>query len=403
MELTTEKFSVSSKTRNIFLGLVLAGIVLAALGYFTSDISASRFWTNLMMNNFLFTAIAGVATAWIAIQYVANAGWSASIKRIPEAYGAYLPVGAFIFVVIIIASFIGHDTGLKGIYEWLHPEHVEHDLILQGKAGYLNLPFFAIRLAVYLLLWIFFQRKLRSLSIGEDNGDGLTLKHYNKSWRTSVTFIPLFGLSFSFATWDILMSIEPHWYSTIYGVNVFAGILVTTLSFVVMTIYMLQKIGYMSYVNDNHIHDLGKFIFGFSIFWMYTWTSQFLLIWYANLPEEIPYYLKRMQTGWNSLFFASIIINFATPFLALMRRNSKRQMDYLFAVCVVLLVGRYIDWYLLAMPGMVAKKAGFGFLEIGVFLTFLGMFGLVSARALAKANLVPVNHPYLEESYHHNI
>jgi hypothetical protein len=124
---------------------------------------------------------------------------------------------------------------------------------------------------------------------------------------------------------------------------------------------------------------------------------------YENLPEEIPYYLKRMQTGWNSLFFANIIINFATPFLALMRRNSKRQMDYLFAVCIILLVGRYIDWYLLSMPGMVAAKAGFGLLEIGIFLSFLGTFGFVSAKALTKANLVPVNHPYLEESYHHQI
>jgi hypothetical protein len=199
------------------------------------------------------------------------------------------------------------------------------------------------------------------------------------------------------------MSTEPKWYSTIYSVNVFASALVGILSLTVLIAVLLKKDNYMPYVNDNHFHDLGKFMFGFSIFWCYTWLAQFLLTWYANIPEESIYYLRRMHGNWDYLFFANFTLNFVVPFLGLMTRNAKRKYNYLVVIAVLLLAGRYLDWYLASMVGAVGADAGFGFYEIGFFLMFGGIFAYTVAYHLSKANLVPVNHPYLEESLHHQI
>ena len=402
---TEERFTLPSKARNIMLGLAGLGLLFVIVGFIfpgthDGDKISARFWTNFMLNAYLFTAISVVAAAWIAIQYIANAGWSTAFQRIPEAMTRFLPIGAVLMGVVLLAGFIDHQ-GINILYEWTHTEEVANDPVLSGKAPYLNVPFFAIRFVVIMLLWVFFSRKLVSISRRED--DERTITPYNRNWRTSATWMPIFAITFCMISWDWLMSLEPHWYSTMFGVNVFAGVMVTTLVFTTMILVLLQKAGYMPWVNHSHYQDLGKFIFGFSIFWMYTWTSQFLLIWYANLPEETPYYFKRLTTGWNLLFFTNIIINFAFPFLALMMRNSKRSLDYLFFVCIILLIGRWIDWYLLSMPGPVGNAAGLGFWEIGFFLLFVGLFSFVTFSAITKAALAPKHHPFLEESLHHSI
>lgn len=410
----TEKFVFSNKARTTAIAISAVGLVLVIIGLFFHSGQNVRFWANFLLGNFYFTAVSVTAVAWIAINYIANAGWHTALKRIPEAMSGYLPIGAAGMLILVIASFFGHhDQGLYAIYEWLHLDAdgylVHHDgarvkdAVLQGKSGFLNLSFFLIRMAIFFVLWIAFRTMLRRFSLKEDVEGGLD--NHNKSIRASAVFIAVFALSFSFASWDWLMSIEPHWYSTIYGVNIFAGAFVTTITIIAITVILLQRAGYMPYINDSHIHDLGKFMFGISIFWTYTWVSQFLLIWYANLPEETPYYLRRLQGGWKYVFFLNLTVNFIVPFLALMTRNAKRSRNYLLVVALIMLCGRFLDWYLAIMPGSAANahQAGFGFYEIGFFLFFGGIFAFVVGTKLAKANLSPVNHPYLEESLHHEI
>mgnify|MGYP001627361501 CR=1 FL=1 len=408
----TEKFVFSNKARTTALAISAIGLILVIIGLFYHSGQNVRFWANFLLSNFYFTAVSVTAVAWIAINYIANAGWSAALKRIPEAISGYLPIGAAAMLIMIVVSFIDHHNGLYAIYEWLHLDadgYLHHhgekvkDTVLEGKRGYLNFTFFLIRMVLFFVLWILFRTLFRRFSLKEDVEGGL--RNHNNSIKASAVFIAVFALSFSFAGWDWLMSIEPHWYSTIYSVNIFAGAFVTTITIITITVILLQRAGYMQYINDSHVHDLGKFMFGISIFWTYTWVSQFLLIWYANLPEETPYYLRRLQGDWKYLFFLNLTINFIFPFFALMMRNSKRTRNYLLGVAVVLLCGRFIDWYLAIMPGSAAQahQAGFGFYEIGFFMLFGGIFAFIVGTKLSKANLAPVNHPYLEESLHHEI
>ncbi|MGZ5280693.1 MAG: quinol:cytochrome C oxidoreductase [Bacteroidia bacterium] len=408
-----EKFVFSNKARNTAIAVSAIGLILVIIGIFYHDGQNVRFWANFLLSNFYFTAVSVTAVAWIAINYIANAGWHTALKRIPEAMSGYLPFGAAGMLILVGASFIGdHHNGLYAIYEWLHLDsegflhhHGEKvkDVVLQGKSGFLNLTFFLVRMTIIFALWITFRTLIRRFSLKEDAEGGL--KNHNNSIKTSAVFIAVFALSFCLAGFDWLMSIEPHWYSTIYSVNIFAGAFVTTITIIMIIVVLMKRNGYMSYINDSHLHDLGKFMFGISIFWAYTWVSQFLLIWYANLPEETPYYLRRLQGGWKYVFFLNLFINFVTPLLALMTRNAKRSYTYLMSIGFILLCGRFIDWYLAIMPGSAANahQAGFGFYEIGFFMFFGGIFAFVVGTKLTKANLVPVNHPYLEESLHHEI
>lgn len=401
----SQHFNFTGKAKGIFIGTALVGAVMAAISVMTDSTPAAmtRFWANFLLSNFFFTAISVLALAFMCIKYAAKASWAVGFKRLTEAFTGYLPVAAVFFGIMVIFTFVGNNSGFKSLYEWLHPEIVEHDAVLQGKAPYLNLPFFLIRLVVCFLVWIVFQRVFRSFSLKEEQEPKRNLKFYDKSTYWSAAFLPLFGLTFCFAAFDWFMSSEPHWYSTMYAVNVFAGSLVSFCTITIIALILLQRHGYFQWVTANHYHDLGKFVFGFSIFWAYTWVSQFLLIWYANLPEEIPYYLRRMQGNWIYVFFGNFIINFALPLLALMMRDGKRMKSFLLVICIILVAGRFLDIYLLIMPGTVGQHSGFGLSEIGFWLFFAGIFGFTVSNQLTKANLIPAAHPLLEESLHYEI
>ncbi len=408
-----ERFEITTKVKNYIYSFIGIGLVLIIVGLFLGKIPQemdgttvnvfawNRFWANFLLSAFYFTAISVVAGAFICIQYLANGGWYIVFKRILESMSMFLPIGFAAFVIIILATFLGEHHGMNAIYEWMHKDVVQNDEVLKGKSGYLNQVFFIVRLCLYFGMWIFFTKKLRRQSIQEDSTRAITW--YNKSMGTAATFLPIFGLSFCFATWDWIMSIQPHWYSTIFGVNVFAAALVGAMAITNITAILLKKGGYMSYVNENHFHDTSKFIFGFTIFWTYTWLSQFLLIWYANLPEEIPFYLTRLRGPWRALFFGNLFMNFIFPFFLYMTRDAKRRMGSVLFVAIVVLVGKWIDWYLIIMPESAGESSGFGLLEIGFFMLFGGLFAYVVANQLTKANLVPNNHPFLEESLHHEI
>jgi hypothetical protein len=402
----------ASKAKTYAYALSGIGLVLLLIGYFIASPESrpARFWSSFLLGDFFFIAISITAVLWMAVNYLANAGWGTVLKRIQEAIGGYFIVGGIGLLILIIASFIGDHSGMKAIYEWTHVDangilhhegKSEFDYVLMGKRGYLNLTFFIIRQIVYIGAWYWFYHAFRKNSLAEDKE--LTLKYYNSSYKFSAGFLPFYAVTFCLFSFDWAMSLEPHWYSTMYGVNVFAGALVGMFTVTSIIAFLLKKNGQLPEVNENHFHDNGKLMFGFSIFWTYTWVGQFLLIWYANLPEEVPYFYLRMHHSWAPLFWLNLILNFVAPFILLMMRNSKRNYNWLIFVGCLIIIGRFIDWFLLIMPGAAGDYAHVGLIEIGMWLFFAGIFAFVVIRRLAAAPLVPINHPFLQESLHHEI
>jgi len=243
--------------------------------------------------------------------------------------------------------------------------------------------------------------KLRRNSVAEDENKGLSM--FKNSTRWSAGFIFFFAFSFSALSWLIIMSIDAHWYSTMFSVYNFAISFVTGLSVMMVIVQYLKAKGYMEMVSDEVVHDLGKFMFAFCIFWGYIFLSQWLLIWYTNLPEETVYFAARLEGGYKTLFAVNIFMCFLAPFLVLMMRNAKRSPKVLLTAAAVILIGHWVDTYLLIMPGTVGDKAGIGMLEIGTTMAFAGIFIYVVLNSLSKANMYPINHPYVLESANHDV
>ncbi len=389
-------YTVTKNNKMVAIGLMVLGILSIAYGFSTGD--TTRSWANLLIGNFYFMAMALGATFFLAVQYVAEVGWSVQIKRVWMAMGQYLPF-AGLFMILIFA--FGHHD----LYSWTHPENYDkasehYDAILDGKSGYLNMTFYFIRLVLYAVIWAGFAFLLRKESLKEDEVGGYT--HYHKASRLSAIFLVLFAITSSTSAWDILMSVDAHWFSTLFGWYTFAGLFVTTMTVTTMIVLYLKRKGYLPNVNDNHIHDLGKFMFAFSIFWTYLWFSQFMLIWYANLPEEVVYFMQR-QGHYKPLFLANLFINFAVPFIVLMTRDAKRMNGLLTFVGCVIVAGHWLDVYMMVMPGTVGEHGSIGIQEIGTPCFFAGLFMWVVFHKLAAAPLIPKNHPMIKESYYHHI
>lgn len=364
---------------------------------FISD--AERTWANLLVNNFFFLAIALAGTFFLAIQYVSQAGWPVAIKRIPEAMSTYLPYAAVLTIIIFV---FGHHS----IYHWTHhdlidPNSEHFDPIIAGKHKYLNIPFYMVRMIFCLGVWVLFSFLLRKNSLLADNAPIGDNSYFKKNFRLSAIFLVLFAITSSVSAWDWLMSIDVHWFSTLFGWYVFSGLFISGIVVITLLVLYLKQNGYLEEINENHLHDLGKYIFGFSIFWAYLWFSQFMLIWYSNIPEEAIYFVERIQNH-KTLFLGMLFVNFVVPTLILMTRGSKRQAEILLIIGGILLVGHWIDVYLMVIPGVLGVSK-IGIIEIGTPIGFVGLFVFIVLSNLAKVALVPKNHPLLEESLHHSI
>lgn len=363
---------------------------------------ATYIWANILIVGYFFLIISLAALFFVAVQYIANAGWSAAIKRIPEAIYTFVPV-AFLMVIIVLL------VAKNDLYHWAHYEHQHlgpkdagYDPILAGKSGFLNSGMLIGFPAVLVILWFLIGRKLRALSVHEDHAEKGTVTFFKKSIRWSAVFAVLYGFTISIIAWLIMMSIDAHWYSTIFGVYNFATGWVTSLTVITLFIIYLKSRGYLKLVSDEHIHDMGKFMFAFSIFWTYIWLSQYLLIWYAQIPEEMYYYQIRFE-DYKFNFLVNVFLNFLCPFLILMMRNAKRNKTVLTIAGTILILGHYNDVWLMVMPGVFGPGMRIGFLEIGLLLLVGGIFTFWVLQALTKRGLVPVNHPYIEESAHHDV
>ncbi|WP_422354539.1 quinol:cytochrome C oxidoreductase [Roseivirga pacifica] len=367
-----------------------------------------RFKIDFWINNVYFTGLAIIGLFFFAIQYAAQAGWSAYILRIPLAMSHWiLPAG----ILMVITYFLfGHD-----IFHWTHSDLYEvggahYDSIIAGKQAYFFWPleggsfpiFFILRMVIFFGAWYLLFRKLRSLSLAEDELGGDS--YWFKMRKVSAVFLVIFAVSSSVSAWDWIMSIDTHWFSTMFGWYVFASWFVSGLAFITLVTVLLKEAGYLPQVTANHLHDLGKFVFAFSIFWTYVWFSQFLLIYYANIPEESVYFVERfLSDHYSPFFFANIVINFFLPFLVLMTRDAKRLNVFLKLVCVIVLVGHWLDFYLMMTPGTLGAEGKFGLTEVGMYMMFGSVFVFVVLSALSKFNLVPKNHPMLPEAKHHHI
>ena len=388
-------FTIDKKAKNFSMALMAIGLIALIYGFSTD---AHRTWPSLLFNNYFFIGIAVFGVFFVAKQYVSEAGWSIVLKRVPEAVMSALPVMSLIMLFIMFASIMHWNH----IYHWLHegimdPASEHYDRIIAGKEAYLNASFFIIRTIIYLLGWNYFAKKLRALSVLEDKVVGTAI-HF-KSVSTSAWFMVFFAVTSAMASWDWIMSIDPHWFSTIFGWYVFAewgAIGFTTI--LLFTLY-LKRQGYLEDVNENHIHDLGKWIFAMSLVWTYMWFSQFMLIWYANIPEEVTYFMARLEVeNYKFLFWFSMIINFIAPIILLMSRDAKRNNGRLIFVGCVILVGHWINSYLLVTPGTLGTHGHIGFVEIGMGLGFAGLFIYLVLNSLTKQPLETKNHPFLDES-----
>lgn len=391
-------YTFSGKTKILTILLMVIGVAATIYG---AIVTPDRLWPNLLLNAFMFTAAAIAGTVFIAVHYAGHGGWYTAVKRIPEAFTSFLPIGMGLLLILVIADmFVGKGAFL---WHWMDPEVQSTDQIYQhsGKAVWLNNTFYLARILFYCAVWIGFSYYLRKLSRQEDVIGGLA--NHRKSMIASSIFLVLFGVTSSTGAWDFLMSIDFHWFSTMFGWYTFAGMWVTGLCFITLIVVHCKRKGLMPWVNENHIHDLTKLIFAFSIFWTYVWFSQYMLIWYSNIPEEINYFLERFNTNYRVITLASLIINFVFPLIFLMHRDSKRKYGWVtFGACVIIF-GHFLDWFQVIMPGVVKGKWAIGFTELGMFAGFIGLFLFVVLTSLSKHALAPKNHPFLNEAKQHHI
>ena len=379
-------FQFDKKIKTLLAILIAIGVASLVYGIFTY--SADKVWSALLLNSVNFLTIGLGATFFVAVHIITQSGWHVSIQRIPEAISMYLPFGAIFMIIMLF--------GLNHIFHWTHEVH--HDPIIMKKEAYLNIPFFAVRLVIYLAVWILLTFVLRKLSKKSDVNDGL--EFYNKSRTYAALFLVFFAITIVTFAWDWLMSIEAHWFSTLFGWYVLAGVIVKSFAIIIVIVAILRKLGYLEFITTENIHDLARYLFSFAIFWMYLWFSQFMLIWYANIPEETFYFIKRVE-NYEFLFYLNLVLNFLIPFLVLIVRKFRRILWIVTSMAIVVFAGQWLDQYLMIFPGTMKEVQTIGVFDIGLTIGFIGIFLWIVLQSLTKANLLPKNHPYLQESFHY--
>tara|TARA_Y100000022_G_scaffold200380_1_gene215610 strand:+ start:153 stop:1499 length:1347 start_codon:yes stop_codon:yes gene_type:complete len=352
---------------------------------------ANRPWAAVYVAAFFFFMISLGTLAFYAIQRAAQAGWSPLLFRVMEGITGYLLPGGIIVLVILLLSALHFNH----LFIWMDPEVVEHDKIIKAKSGYLNVPFFLARGVFYLAGWSLYRYFSRKFSIAQDNSSDIS--NHVKNFKLSAGFLAFFIVTESMMSWDWIMSIDPHWFSTLFGWYVFASMVVSAITVIAIMIIFLKSLGYLEKVNHNHLHDLAKFMFGFSVFWAYLWFSQFMLIWYANIPEEVTYFITRLE-DYQIPFFGMLVMNFILPFLILINSDFKRLNWIIVTAGIIILIGHYMDVFNMIMPSAVGDQWSFGIPELGSVMFFAGLFIYIVFDSLTKAPLEATGDPLNKES-----
>ncbi|GJQ07353.1 quinol:cytochrome C oxidoreductase [Capnocytophaga cynodegmi] len=396
-------YTFSNKLKITSIILMVVGIIGVVVGFLTVPHTAedehilhmlhNKPWAAVYVAALFFMLISLGVLAFYAINRAAQAGWSPVLFRVMEAITAYLFPGVLIVFTLLVLS----GMHLNHLFVWMDESVVAHDALLQGKQGYLNVPFFLARAAFYMLGWVLYRHFSRKLSIAQDTATDD--RNFVKNFKLSAGFLVFFLVTESMMSWDWIMSVDPHWFSTLFGWYVFASFFVSAITVIAMITIYLKSRGYLEYVNSSHLHDLAKFMFGLSIFWTYLWFSQFLLIWYSDISEETVYYVARIR-DYKEIFFGMLAFNFVLPLLLLINTDYKRIGWLVFTAGVLILVGHYIDFYVMIMPATVGDQWSIGITEISAVLFFLGLFIFVVFTSLTKAPLLAKRHPLIEESKH---
>jgi hypothetical protein len=430
----TNNFQLPSSYNKWTWGLIVAGLLAVLYGFimfapFTHPVhgeaghaaagahdmhNSTRFWASLLQNSVYFLLIVNASMFFICVTTLALGGWQVAMRRVPEAISSVVPILGLITFLILLAIVLG---GRTDIYHWLDASLYDKnspnfDKILNGKHGFLNPTFFITWSALSIVLWAWLGHKMRALSLKTDNQAPMDLVEAKKWTDTNFTvasfYVVVFGVTVAATVpWIWLMSIDPHWYSTMYSWYTFASTFVSGMALVAIYVIYLKNRGELEYVTEEHLHDIGKFMFAFSVFWAYLWFDQYMLIWYSNQPEETRYFVDRIGTAaksgpYHGIFFFNLVVNFLAPLLLLMKRGSKRNWTMVTFVAVLIIFGHWIDFFQMIMPGTLHEKAELMPFEFGVPCLFIGIIMWGVGRYLSKNALVQINHPFLKESMIHH-
>jgi hypothetical protein len=402
-----EHFEIPRGYRSWSMGLIAAGILSLIIGfimYGTGDeVNQTRFWATLLQNAVYFLLVVNAVMFFLCATTLAMGGWQVSFRRVTEAISACVPLIGLITFLILMSIVFGNK---HLIYEWLDKDAVNKSEVLKGKAGFLNPAFFTIWTILSIGLWTLLGMKMRKMARETDANpmtveEGKRFIYKNTVW--SALFIVWFALTVASVTpWLWLMSINARWFSTMYSWYTFGSTFVPGLALITLFVVYLKNQVYLPYTNEEHLHDLGKFQFAFSIFWTYLWFSQFMLIWYANISEETIYFKARFQGAYMGIFYLNLIINFLAPLLIMMSRNSKRNFATMTLMSVALLFGHWLDFYQMVFAGPFPDHVPMNLFDFGIAAGFVGLIMWQAGRVLSRYPMIPKNHPFLKESIIHH-
>lgn len=400
----TDRFEMPARMKTTSIVLMLAGVLVLILGGIMllggDHYAQTRFWLVLLQNSVFFLLVTVVSVFVQAAAALAQGGWIVAYRRVPEAIGANVWIfGLIAAIVLFLIAFTFNIDGHNPIYHWVHPEG---DKILEGKSAFLNLGMFAGFTIVTIALWSFFGRKFRALSIAQESAPKNSTKIYWTTMKWAGGFLFVYALTqMSTTPWMWIMSIDAHWYSTMFSWYTFASVFVSGMSLILLFVVYLKNQGNLVLVSKEHIHDLGKFMFAFSIFWTYTWFDQYMLIWYANIPEETIYFKIRQHGPYSVIWYSVFIINFVMPILILMSKPAKRNYFTVSFMAMAIIFGHWLDFFIMTMPGPLGAHWHLDWYEMGIFAGFIGLLIYSVGTTLTKTSLIPENNPLLKEAVLH--
>ncbi|MEX1211444.1 MAG: hypothetical protein WEA36_01230 [Balneolaceae bacterium] len=367
-------------------GAGIVGLIASGVGFF---LNSDQFFFSWLVSFTYFTSIALASLIFVMIHHITRSSWGAVIRRLPETFASNFWIWGLFLIPILLS--------LSSVYHWADPHYVEGDPILEGKTAYLNTPFFIVRQILYFAIWGYLGKRLYNASLEMDrtNDWGIT----TLMRKISAPGILLFALTIAFASFDWLMSVDAHWFSTMFGVYFFAMSFQALFAVLLLLIFWMQKRGMLTdVVGKSHIYDLGAWFFGFTVFYAYIAFSQFLLIYYANISEEVLWYVHRMEGGYYAIMWGLLAFRFVLPFVVLLNRDMKHRKAVLTFVSIVVLVMHFLEIYWIAMPSLHHHGIHVSWLDITTFVGLGGIFMGLFFRKLKGAKLIPVNDPKLADS-----